>query len=147
MTSAQIVQNVDLCPTFSELALTPPPATVNGHSLVALLRGELVADWRNVALVEHHDPLFDPNDPDADTSGSVMKGPPTYDALRTADSVYVEYVGTETEYHAHASDPFELHNTAAQLSPDQVAKFHAAISAVKNCKTSAECWAAQHLQP
>jgi arylsulfatase A-like enzyme len=145
VTLTQIVQNIDLCSTFSELGLTPAPATVDGRSLVPLLRGQEAADWRNVALIEHHDSAFDPNDPDADTNG-LIKGPPTYSALRTADSVYVEYVGSEMEYHDHATDPFELHNTAAQLSSDQLARFHSTLVAITNCKTSADCWAAQHMR-
>ena len=73
LTIDQITQNIDLRPTFAELARTAPPATVNGHSLVQLLHGATVADWRNVALIEHHDPKFDPTDPDADTG--VVKNP------------------------------------------------------------------------
>ena len=111
----QMAQNIDLCPTFAELAHAAAPATVNGHSLVQLAHGDAVADWRNVALIEHHDPKFDPTDPDADTD--VVKNPPTYSALRTLTSVYVEYVGGETEFHDRTADPYELHNTAATLAP------------------------------
>ena len=60
--------------------------------------------------------------------------------------MYVEYVGNETEYHDHETDPFELQNSAAQLSAAQVAKLHATILAIKTCKTSAECWTAQHMR-
>jgi arylsulfatase A-like enzyme len=142
ITLKQIVQNIDLCPTFSELAQTPAPQTVNGRSLAPLLHGEAVSDWRNAALVEHHDAKYDPNDPDADTG--VTKKPPTYNALRTAEAVYVEYVTNETEFHDHKTDPDELTNTASMLSAKQVAKYHAAIAAISTCKTSAECWKAQH---
>jgi arylsulfatase A-like enzyme len=138
-----IVQNIDLCPTFAELAGATPPATLNGHSLVRLLHGETVNDWRNVALIEHHDPKFDPNDPDADTG--VVKNPPTYEALRTATTVYVEYVSGETEFHDHAADPFELDNTAASLTAAQAAKLHATLTAIAACNTAADCWAAQHM--
>jgi arylsulfatase A-like enzyme len=145
VTLTQMVQNIDLCPTFTELALTPPPATVDGRSLVRLLRGQPTAAWRNVALIEHHDPAFDPNDPDADTT-SLVQGPPTYNALRTANGVYVEYVGNETEYHDLATDPFELHNTVGQLSPNQRAKLHDTLLAITTCKTNSQCWVAQHMQ-
>jgi len=141
----QMAQNIDLCPTFAEIAETAPPTTVNGHSLLQLLRGKAVPNWRNVVLVEHHDAKFDPNDPDADTG--VLKTPPTYNALRTVSSVYVEYVGGETEYHDRTTDPFELTNTATALPPAQVSKFHDAIAAISTCKTAAACWTAQHLAP
>jgi arylsulfatase A-like enzyme len=142
VTVDQIAQNIDLCSTFSELGHIAPPATVDGHSLVPLLQGEPVVDWLNVALIEHHDAAFDPDDPDAESDAGVTK-PPTYSALRTAQSVYVEYVSGETEFHDHATDPFEITNTAGALSPAQVQTFHAAIGAVKTCKTNAQCWSAQ----
>ena len=34
-----------------------------------------------------------------------------------ADRAAIEYVGGEIEYHAHATDPNELDNTAAALLP------------------------------
>jgi arylsulfatase A-like enzyme len=139
----QMVQNIDLCPTFAELAQTPPPATVNGRSLVPLLQGGAVADWRNVVLVEHHDPKFDATDPDADTG--TVKNPATYEAIRTATTVYVEYVTGETEYHDRTTDPDELANTAASLPAATVAKLHATIAAIAGCRTADACWTAQHL--
>ena len=42
----ELVQNVDLAPTFLELAGAPVPAEMHGTSLVPLLRGEHPADWR-----------------------------------------------------------------------------------------------------
>jgi hypothetical protein len=100
---------------------------------VRLLHGETVADWRNVALIEHHDPKFDPNDPDADTG--VAKTPPTYEALRTATTVYVEDVGGETELHDRATDPLELDNSASSLTAAQAAKLHATLTAIAACNT------------
>ena len=141
----QIAQNIDLCETFAELGQAQAPATVNGHSLVQLLHGEAVTDWRDVALIEHHDPKYDPTDPDADTG--VVKNPPTYNALRTLTTTYVEYVGGETEFHDRTTDPLELENTAASLTPAQVAKLHAAIAAITTCKTATDCWTAQHMTP
>ena len=41
----------------------------DGHSLLALLRGERPADWRNAALIEHHGPAIDPRDPDRQSPG------------------------------------------------------------------------------
>jgi arylsulfatase A-like enzyme len=142
LTIDQMVQNIDLCPTFSEIGGTPPPSTVNGHSLLSLLHGEKVADWRNVVLIEHHDPGYDPADPDADPGD--VKNPSTYEAIRTATTVYVEYVTGETEFHDRTTDPDELTNTAAGLPAAQVAKLHATIAAIAGCKTADECWTAQH---
>ncbi len=145
MTIDEITQNIDLCPTFAELGQTAAPTTINGRSLVALLQGRAVQGWRDAALVEHHDPKFDPTDPDAVHTG--IAGPPTYAALRTTDAVYVEYSGGETEYHDRRTDPDELENTASSLTPAQVARLHSAIAAIVACRTSDQCWAAQHLSP
>jgi arylsulfatase A-like enzyme len=140
-----IVENIDLCPTFAELAGTPPPSGVDGHSLVSLLHGQAPGDWRNVALIEHHGPdlePMDPSDPDAEDR-SVQ--PNSYEAIRMASSVYVEYQDGETEYYDLATDPNELTNTAAGLTQSQVKKFHATIQAIQGCKGQASCWAAQHM--
>ena len=50
----EIVENTDLCATFAELARASVPATVDGRSLVPLLRGEQVPERRTLALIEHH---------------------------------------------------------------------------------------------
>jgi N-acetylglucosamine-6-sulfatase len=152
-----IVQNIDLCPTFAELAGTPPPANVDGHSLVALLRGHPVSDWRNVALVEHHGPEVearDLDDPDNDgwtpeaVDGGAAAGhgpiPSTYEAIRMETSLFVSYADGETEYYDLTSDPGERTNTVGTLSKAQVTSLEGTISAIQSCHGSQPCWTAQH---
>jgi arylsulfatase A-like enzyme len=56
-TPAQLVANVDLAPTFLDLAGLPVPASMQGRSLVPLLRGESPADWRSSIYYRYyHDP-------------------------------------------------------------------------------------------
>ena len=42
----ELVMNLDLAPTLLDIAGEPPPAAMQGLSLVPLLRGETPADWR-----------------------------------------------------------------------------------------------------
>ena len=54
---AQFVANMDLAPTFLDLAGLPIPDSMQGRSLVPLLRGESPADWRtSVYYRYYHDP-------------------------------------------------------------------------------------------
>ncbi len=54
---AQFVSNLDFAPTFLDLAGLPIPASMQGRSLVPLLRGEAPADWRTSFYYRYyHDP-------------------------------------------------------------------------------------------
>ncbi len=59
----EIAENIDLCQTYTELAGVVPPANVDGHSLVPLLHGQEIADWRDAVLIEHHGWPQRPNRP------------------------------------------------------------------------------------
>ncbi len=57
MTPASFVANIDLAPTFLDLAGLPIPASMQGRSLVPLLHGETPADWREEVYYRYyHDP-------------------------------------------------------------------------------------------
>ena len=54
---AQFVVNIDLAPTFLDLAGLPVPASMQGRSLAPLLHGAAPADWRtSVYYRYYHDP-------------------------------------------------------------------------------------------
>ena len=54
---AQFVANIDLAPTFLDLAGLPIPDSMQGRSLVPLLHGETLADWRtSIYYRYYHDP-------------------------------------------------------------------------------------------
>jgi arylsulfatase A-like enzyme len=56
-TPGQFVANIDLAPTFLDLAGLPIPESMQGRSLAPLLRGETPADWRtSVYYRYYHDP-------------------------------------------------------------------------------------------
>jgi N-acetylglucosamine-6-sulfatase len=141
VTVQEVVENIDLCPTFTDLAGAAAPASVDGISLVPFLRAQNVEAWRTFTLVEHHGPVRDVVDPDMP---SVRSGnPTTYEAIRSRTALYVEYADGEKEYHDLATDPNELRNTFASLSAEQKAYLHATVVAMANCHDAKACWAAQ----
>jgi arylsulfatase A-like enzyme len=101
-TDDHIVGNIDLAPTFAELAGVTPPDNVNGMSLVPLLK-DVNADWRDSILLEHW--------PTEDGVGSKI---PEFYAVRNADWKYVEYCTGERELYDLKNDPYELENIADQ---------------------------------
>ncbi|MEU6554402.1 sulfatase [Streptomyces sp. NPDC046915] len=129
---SQLAENIDMNPTFQELAGVKPPSTVDGRSLAGLMHGRTEEDWRQALLVEHHRAASKNGDPDAasDNSGD----PPDYEALRTADALYVEYADGESEFYSTTSDPDELNNRAASLPNEQRASLHQTLTALRSCK-------------
>jgi len=147
----EIAENVDLCPTFTELAGADASAMVDGHSLVALLRADDVPEpnrpWRHEALIEHHHPGADKSDPDLPEASS--GNPPPYEALRSSDALYVEYRNAKKEvgFYDLKTDPLELHNVASTVSPALLKRWHEVLQANVACKGVDSCWSAQRLVP
>jgi arylsulfatase A-like enzyme len=75
-TVTQPAENIDLRPTFGDLAGVGTPADVDGHSLRPLLAGAAPAAWRSAALVEHHGPDTRRGDPDYRRRSAATR-PPT----------------------------------------------------------------------
>ncbi len=140
VTNPALVQSIDLAPTFEDLAGTPIPSTVDGHSFASLLHNQPVPSWRTVALFEHHRRPFRKDDPDEQ---SKLQGtPPTYNAIRTARYTYVSYVDGEHEYYDRARDPYELDNIYNSLSAKRRAQLHAIVARLTSCHGPTSCWAA-----
>jgi N-acetylglucosamine-6-sulfatase len=133
----EIADNIDLNPTFAEIGGLAAAANVDGRSLVPLMHGQTVTEWRKAALVEHHGHLTDTSDPDFPPKRS--GNPPSYEAIRGLTWVYVEYDTGEKEYHERTSDPDELHNTYAALPEDQKASLHAMLTGLTNCHDATAC--------
>jgi|tagenome__1003787_1003787.scaffolds.fasta_scaffold20972679_3 N-acetylglucosamine-6-sulfatase len=127
-----IAENIDLRPTFSQLAGARVPANVDGRSLASLLHGGSTKGWRGSALVEHHGPDRAKNDPDLPAPGS--GNPTSYEALRTGEVVYVEYSDGEREYYNLARDPYQRHNTYGRLDATKRLRLHNELRAMKNCR-------------
>ena len=130
------VQNIDLRPTFAEIAGAPPNPGVDGVGFAALLRGE-PGTGRNVALVEHHEPRVSREDPDHQERPDGV--PPTYTAIRTPEGTYVEHVTGEREFYDDRADPFQLTNTYESLPPQRRDELHRTLTGLAACRGSAEC--------
>jgi N-acetylglucosamine-6-sulfatase len=148
----QVTQNIDLAPTFEQLAGVRPNPSTEGHSLVPLLHPKRATpQWRTVALVEHHGDTK-PGDPDFDGAGS---DPPSYVGIRIVakhlpgfsgpvDATWVEYDDAqhETEYYNDAIDPYQLDNVASSLSVSQRTSLHRILEGLHNCHNARACWRA-----
>ena len=137
-TVAALTANIDLRPTFDEWAGTEPGEAIDGRSLGPLLLDRsLTAGWPSAVLVEHHGPDGDPKDPDYPALDS--GNPTSYEALRTADGLYVEYADGEREYYDLATDPYERHNVYRRLGAGAVARLHAELVAGEQCRDRPDC--------
>lgn len=90
----QFALNIDWAATFAEIAGASVPTTVDGRSLVPLLRHRAaVKDWRQDFLVE----IYRPN-------GDIER------ALRTRTQSYIEYSRGARELYDLRADPYQLRN-------------------------------------
>jgi arylsulfatase A-like enzyme len=95
-----LVANIDLAPTFAELAGAEIPSSVDGISLVPLLE-DAGANWRDEVLIEHW--------PTEEGIGSLI---PAFSAIRTQRWKYVVYSTGERELYNLVTDACELRNLA-----------------------------------
>ncbi|WP_305787891.1 sulfatase-like hydrolase/transferase [Symbioplanes lichenis] len=138
---AQLAENIDLRPTFEELAGVTGSGTADGSSLVPLLRtGRPAGDWRQLALIEHHGPATAATDPDQQSAKDGT--PPAYTAVRAADSTFVQYLDGTMEYYDRTSDPDEMHNIATALPAERVQALRATLERMEACQGATACTAA-----
>ena len=99
----ELVVNVDLAPTLLDLAGITPPSTMQGRSLMPLLKGasRIQPAWRDSFLIEYYsDKVF----PRVNRMG--------YKAVRTNRWKYIHYLELDgmDELYDLKADPFELKN-------------------------------------
>ncbi|MEO0017164.1 MAG: hypothetical protein RLZZ522_447 [Verrucomicrobiota bacterium] len=112
---AQFVANIDLAPTFLDLAGLPVPATMQGRSLAPLLRGESPSDWRTSVYYRYY------HDPGHHQTAAHL-------GVRTATHKLIFYWKKDAyEMFDLTKDPAEQHNllfdTNEAKQPEIVAKF------------------------
>jgi arylsulfatase A-like enzyme len=96
----EMVLNIDLAPTFLDLAGVPVPREIQGASWKELAAGRKPANWRRSFLAEY---FLEAGDT------------PTLVGIRTANAKLVKYPGHAewTEVFDLVADPYEINNRAA----------------------------------
>ncbi len=89
------------------------------------------------ALIEHHGPVLSRSDPDFQDGQSA--NPPSYEALRLPQALYVEYVNGQREYYDLKTGPFELDNVYGSLSGAQKNALHRQLAQAEHCHGPAPC--------
>lgn len=156
----QLVGNIDLAPTWAELAGAKAADFVDGRSLVPFLRDNIPAQWRQEFAIENGiyqttqtraTPTPAPNTdaellepPDQDTTQFNLLtlaqqaglGVPAFRGIRTQTYSYVEYITGEKEYYDLKADPYQLQNLAAKMDPKILAQLSARVKELAACKAS-----------
>jgi N-acetylglucosamine-6-sulfatase len=116
-TTEQMALNIDLAPTFANLAGASTPSFVDGRSLVPLFAAD-ASTWRTAFLEEFY-------------RGELV---PPYTMVRTEDAKYVEYENGERELYDLSADPHELENLAdKELSAAETSELESRLEALREC--------------
>ncbi len=122
--SNELLANIDIAPTLVALAGEEIPESCDGQSFAELIfdpkhtslerKGVVIENWGEA--VSHHTLI-----------------PATYNSLRMPDSIYTEWASGGREYYDLQSDPEQLNNLYAALSPQQKMQL---ASMLRNHRTS-----------
>jgi N-acetylglucosamine-6-sulfatase len=123
--------NIDLAPTFAELGGVAPPDFVDGRSLVPLLYGEPVKNWRQGFLLE----------------AGFITGNRVFQGIRANAFTYVEYANTgERELYDVEQDPDQLQSLHDTADPAFLNQLAAWLAALREC-AGASCRLAEDTLP
>jgi arylsulfatase A-like enzyme len=143
-TRAEVVSNIDLAPTFEDLAGLLAPAYRSGTSLVPTF-GDAGLDRRGYTFLEH---TWAPSlgfDPDRPYSGGTIDLIPSYVAVRSRHSLLVRldldpsWDGTDFawEYYDYRDAAYERTNTFADPShPDDLARLRRRLERFVACRAA-----------
>ncbi|MEU0520518.1 sulfatase [Streptosporangium sp. NPDC006007] len=129
---------VDIAPTFAQLAGARLPGFAEGRSLLPLLRGQTPSSWRQNVLLEFYRPL--------NPSSARQTPVPAYQGMRTARYTFVRYSTGEYQLYDVFTDPYQLSNLAARVSPAVIAQFNQQLDALVAC-SGPTCRSADSVQP
>lgn len=130
-----LVLNVDLAPTFAELAGVAAPSFVEGRSLVPFLRGQVPSgEWRQGFLAEHW------------LLAEIVTPIRSFEAVRTANWKYIRWNTGEIELYNLAQDSFELNNLIGVTDTTTSARFGRWLDALGTC-VAATCRLMENAPP
>lgn len=107
----EMVANIDIAPTFLDMAKVPIPEGLDGRSMKPLVQNETVSDWRNELLYEYY---WERNYPFT----------PTTNALLTERYKFIRYHGVWDldEFYDLANDPEEMNNLITSADHQELIK-------------------------
>ena len=111
------VLNIDIAPTLAEIAGAAIPDSVDGRSLVRLLRGETVTDWRREAVSES-----------ISYTGGLSA------VLRTPEYAYSEIESNERELYDMRADPYQVASLHRRADPALMARLSARLAQLTGCR-------------
>ncbi len=126
--------NIDLAPTFAEIAGIKTPDFVDGRSLLPLLKSNSASNpWRSSFMIERRGGQdAQREDGDANEPQNALE----FNAIRTPDWTYVEYGEGERELYDLKRDPYQLENIAAKTDPLLVKALSARLEQLAACKAA-----------
>jgi len=156
----QMAANIDLAPTIAELTGVAPADFVDGRSLMPLFKLEAsqVSGWRKGLLIEMGAMTVSASSPihglasansvslpyefeypdSASDYYLLQEGDGTYRGIRTDRFMYVEYNNGEIEFYDLVTDPYELENLSAKISPEILSSLHVWLGQLETC-TAKDC--------
>ena len=168
-TVEHLTGNVDLAPTWAELAGAKAADFVDGRSLLPLLGNNPppTDTWRQAFLLENgnidrrsetdlntpvtatdvEEGLLEPEDPlQNEAQQRQGLGIPAYRGIRTKDYLYVEYITGERELYDLKEDPYQLRNLSAIADPALIKQLSSRLAELRQC-AAASCRAAESAPP
>ena len=125
----EMVLNTDIAPTIAAWTGTPLPTMADGHSFAQLVDSDSVTvkPWRTRFLVEKR---------------YGWAGLPSYNAVRTRNTIYSRLGTGEHEFYNLTEDPYQLGNRAGTMRSEVLERHRDFLVRLKTCK-GAQCATAE----
>jgi len=116
-----MVLNNDFGPTFAAIAGIAPPSFVDGRSFLPLF-ADPDRPWRQSFLIQRRE-----------LETHEMTGAARFDAIRTAEQIYVEYGDGDSELYDLRHDPLQLDSGVGRAEPLSLELLAARLAELLNC--------------